>query len=183
MRCPFSPDFGAIRGVELAAAVLLNHDGRVLSLNPAAKRLLDLSDGLSLADDLLNLPISPAIEGVLRVPRPSGKADYLVWTTALINGDERTPYRLVTIFDPAKKDEVRKSLLAAAFRFTPAEMRLAEQMLTGCSPTEAAAKLGVTIHTVRTYLKRLYHKAGVRTQSGLVRAMMKAVESLPHEVQ
>jgi DNA-binding CsgD family transcriptional regulator len=73
-------------------------------------------------------------------------------------------------------------VLASVFKFTPAEVRLAEQVIQGHSPLQSAENLGVTIHTVRTYLKRLYHKAGVRTQAGLVRALMKAIETLPTDI-
>lgn len=48
----------------------------------------------------------------------------------------------------------------------------------GRTPKEAAEELGVTIHTVRTYLKRLYIKLGVKSQAMLVRKLMQAA-SLP----
>ncbi len=69
-------------------------------------------------------------------------------------------------------------MLREAFRFTRAEMRLVEQILLGKTPAEAAEALGVTIHTVRTYLKRLYHKVGARSQATLVRKLIQA-SSLP----
>jgi DNA-binding CsgD family transcriptional regulator len=45
-------------------------------------------------------------------------------------------------------------------------------MLAGHTPVESALEMGVTIHTVRTYLKRLYLKTGVRTQASLVRKLV-----------
>jgi DNA-binding CsgD family transcriptional regulator len=97
----------------------------------------------------------------------------------MTNGGENPTFRLVTIFDPAEREEMHRNILASMFRFTPAEVRLAEQVILGASPAQAAEALGVTIHTVRTYLKRLYHKAGVRTQSALVCTLLKAIESVP----
>ncbi len=70
------------------------------------------------------------------------------------------------------------TLLGTAFHFTRAEVRLAEQLLLGRTPTEAAEALGVTIHTVRTYLKRLYHKTETHSQATLVRKLVQAA-SLP----
>lgn len=118
----------------------------------------------------------------MRIRRSSGEPDLLVWTTSLLNGGNNPSYRVVTIFNTSRRDEIHRSMLASRFHFTPAEMRLAEQVLAGCSPGKAAENLGVTIHTVRTYLKRLYHKAGVRSQAGLVMALMKAMETLPEDM-
>lgn len=159
--------------------MLLSADGKVHCLNPEARRLLETTDGVFLSSGILNYSAVFGGEGVLRVPRPSGKSDYVVWTTCMLNGGDRPAYRLITIFDPTRREENIRNLIIAAFRLTPAEFRLAEQVLTGASPRQAAEALGVTIHTVRTYLKRLYHKAGVKTQAGLVRALLKAVENVP----
>lgn len=136
---------------------------------------MDSPDGLKLDD----LPAIIPGEGVLKIPRPSGKPDYIVWTTSMINGNADSSYSLITIFDPGRREEMQRAMLASIFNFTPAEVRLADQVILGCSPRQAAENLGVTIHTVRTYLKRLYHKAGVRTQAALVRALIKALEALP----
>jgi DNA-binding CsgD family transcriptional regulator len=67
--------------------------------------------------------------------------------------------------------ETSRACLLAAYRFTRAEMRLVEQLLAGHTPAEAAQELGVTIHTVRTYLKRLYQKVGVKSQATLIRRL------------
>ncbi len=107
-------------------------------MNPAARRLLETSDGLQLSNGILSLPAAFAGEGVLRIPRPSGKPDYVVWTTSMINGSEAPAYRLVTIFDPTKKDEMHRTVLASVFKFTPAEVRLAEQVIQGHSPLQSA---------------------------------------------
>jgi len=52
-------------------------------------------------------------------------------------------------------------------------------MIAGKTPAEAAVAIGVTIHTVRTYLKRLYHKVGVRTQATLVRTLLQTLQTVP----
>lgn len=68
-------------------------------------------------------------------------------------------------------------MLRELYAFTRAKMRLVEQILLGKTPGEAAEALGVTIRTVRTYLKGLYHKAGARCQAALVRKLIQASSS------
>jgi len=56
----------------------------------------------------------------------------------------------------------------AQFEFTPAEMRVAELVARGETPREIATALGLSIHTVRSHVKRLLAKTGVHSQSKLV---------------
>jgi DNA-binding CsgD family transcriptional regulator len=62
------------------------------------------------------------------------------------------------------------------FGLTPAEARVAEEVLDGRRPAQAAQHANVTIYTVRTYLKRLYAKTGTHTQASLLRVLLKAME-------
>lgn len=58
--------------------------------------------------------------------------------------------------------------LAKLFGFTRAEAQLAVLLMTGKSVAESAQELGVSIHTVRSHLKRLMSKTGTRRQGALV---------------
>jgi DNA-binding CsgD family transcriptional regulator len=51
---------------------------------------------------------------------------------------------------------------------TPAEWRAVYGLTRGLPPDGIAASLGVSVHTIRTQLKRAMAKAGVRTQAALV---------------
>lgn len=149
-------------------------------MNGLARQILASPEGRHLEAQLLNLSEEAVEHGQLvRLDRPSGDPSYLVWTTALVNGGPRPSYRAITIFDPAHEQRQIRQILETVFHFTNAEFRLAEQLLAGRTPAEAAAVLGVTIHTVRTYLKRLYHKVGVRTQATLMRTLLQTVQSVP----
>ncbi|MGJ5818543.1 helix-turn-helix transcriptional regulator [Paludibaculum fermentans] len=116
---------------------------------------------------------------MVQIERSAGQAPLLAWVTPMVNGAPTPKFRAVALVDPARRQLTASATLEATFRFTKAEMRLAEQMMNGKSPAEAAQALGITIHTVRTYLKRLYHKAGVRTQATLVRRLLQAAQALP----
>jgi DNA-binding CsgD family transcriptional regulator len=65
--------------------------------------------------------------------------------------------------------------LREIFGLTPAEARLALALFEGLTPAEAAADFGLSLHTVRAQLARVFEKTGASRQSGLMRLMMSAV--------
>ncbi len=120
---------------------------------------------------------------LMKVNCKSGRLPYLAWVTSLTNVGDGACYHVMTIYDPEKSADLSRACLVSAYRFTRAEMRLVDQLLLGRTPAEAAESLGVTIHTVRTYLKRLYQKVGVRSQATLVRRLFQVgLSSVPMEV-
>ncbi len=140
---------------------------------------MDSENGETIRAHLLELPGGAEAEGVLRLPlRPEG-AEFLVWITPMMNGAAHPSYRLITLFEPGRRQELQRGVLAGAFRFTPAELRLAMELVNGKTPRQAAEILGVTIHTIRTYLKRLYAKTDVRSQAQLVRVLIRASLAVP----
>jgi DNA-binding CsgD family transcriptional regulator len=64
--------------------------------------------------------------------------------------------------------------LAAQYRFTPAEQRLLERLAAGATLEEVADEQHVARTTVRTHLRSLFDKTGVRRQSELVRLALGA---------
>jgi len=122
--------------------------------------------------------LAPMEEGRLICwERPAGQAPWLLWVTQITNGTPNTSYCAVAIYDTTANIEVDPAVLVTLFRLTKAEVRLAQQMMAGRTPVESAAEMGVTIHTVRTYLKRLYLKTGVRTQAALVRKLLHCAQT------
>ena len=83
-----------------------------------------------------------------------------------------TPFQGRTLHDQSRSVALSSAMLSKTYRFTHAELRLVEQMLLGRTPAEAANELGVTIHSVRVYLKRLYNKVGVRSQTALMKRLV-----------
>jgi DNA-binding CsgD family transcriptional regulator len=51
---------------------------------------------------------------------------------------------------------------------SPAEWRAVHELARGLGPAEIADSFGLSVHTVRTQLKRAMEKAGVHTQAALV---------------
>jgi DNA-binding CsgD family transcriptional regulator len=55
---------------------------------------------------------------------------------------------------------------------TAAELRVAERVAEGETPAAIAADLALSVHTVRSHMKRLFSKARVHNRAGLVRALL-----------
>ena len=65
--------------------------------------------------------------------------------------------------------------LGQMFDLIPSEARLALALSRGMSIAEAAADLGLTVESARTYSKRIYAKTGARGQADLVRFLHRSV--------
>lgn len=156
--------------------VLTDPAGRVISLNAAAREWLPVTDGLVLENGFLSLPPLDSPPPSLLIPLNNGSPPLRMTVATLSNGTPRTCHVVVT-FTPSLPDaNARREFLLRRFNLTVAEARLAEQVLEGVRPARAAENLRITLHTVRTYLKRLYVKTGVNDRAGLVAVLMKAVE-------
>lgn len=69
-------------------------------------------------------------------------------------------------------------VLCGLFDLTPAEAKLAREVAVGASMETAAATLGLSIETVRTYLKRVMAKTGTRRQAELA-VLLSGLTRLP----
>jgi DNA-binding CsgD family transcriptional regulator len=158
--------------VELGALVIIKENGEILAMNPAARRLLRPDETARIAELALDGD-GPMAEGrLIHWAEGDNRRPRLLWVTPMTNGTPASQYRAVTICDVYPSEEVSAEILVSLFRFTRAEIRLAQQILAGRTPAESAERMSVTIHTVRTYLKRLYLKTGVKTQSAFVRKLL-----------
>jgi DNA-binding CsgD family transcriptional regulator len=157
--------------VHVVGVVLVGPNQRILALNSVAEQILGRGCSFLVEGEVLQLALPP--DGrMVRVERPSGRAPLVAWATLLQGTGSGPSYRAVTLVESERRLVVEREALGTLFRFTRAELRLAEQLIAGMTPSEAAKELGVTIHTVRTYLKRLYQKVGVKTQAGLLLALL-----------
>lgn len=86
---------------------------------------------------------------------------------------------MVCITDPAAGVSPPAQQLAAVFRLTPAEARVALALFEGATPREAAAALGLSPHTVHVHLAHIFEKTATNRQAELIRLMMRTVTSRP----
>ncbi|WP_152552918.1 helix-turn-helix transcriptional regulator [Nitratireductor basaltis] len=84
------------------------------------------------------------------------------------------PAAMLLVSDPERRRKQRIALLQDRFGFTPAEARLALEMLAGDGRAAAASRCGVSINTARTQLTSIFEKVGVTRQAELIRALLEA---------
>ena len=63
-------------------------------------------------------------------------------------------------------------LLRATYGCTAREAALALTLAQGRTLAEAAGTLGISIHTARTHLKRVFRKTGTKRQTELLRLVL-----------
>jgi DNA-binding CsgD family transcriptional regulator len=82
------------------------------------------------------------------------------------------PAAMLLLSDPELRRNQHMALLQDRFGFTPAEARLAMEMLVGDGRAAAARRCGISVNTARTQLTYIFDKAGVTRQAELIRALI-----------
>ncbi|HTY49153.1 MAG TPA: helix-turn-helix transcriptional regulator [Steroidobacteraceae bacterium] len=184
--------------------VLVNSGALVLSMNWVARCLLDGRGELRLEaerirassprdDQQLRALIGEASQGAIRgeqrpggalcLHRADGRAPLEVLVAALRAeqaGSAVAGTAVIYLIEPAFTPNLRRPPFAPVRGLTAAEGRVAALIADGHNCREAAQLLGLSHHTVRTQLKHIFTKTGVRRQSGLVRFMMGLESSTDH---
>lgn len=68
--------------------------------------------------------------------------------------------------------DAQQSGMAQAFGLTKAECRVVDALAVMEVPSQIAARLGVSVHTIRTHVRRIYAKLAVRSQMQFMRLTM-----------
>jgi len=134
-------------------------------------------------DTALSNAIEPMAQTVshfaqsVRVRRPSGQLPYALQFSSLASNNEfgqgkDAPQVIVFISDPAQEIQVDPELLRKTYGLTPAEIRVAVTLCQEGSIEEAAAKIGVSVSTVKTQLKQVYQKTGVDNRTKLTKLIV-----------
>jgi DNA-binding CsgD family transcriptional regulator len=69
-------------------------------------------------------------------------------------------------------------VLRRLYRLTPAEAAVTTLLLEGLRTDQLAERLGITLFTARTHVKRILSKVDVRTQAELVRVLLRGPAGL-----
>jgi DNA-binding CsgD family transcriptional regulator len=176
--------------------LLLDRDGRVVFANRAACAMARAPDGFVLQEgriEVLHHECDASLQrliagatgrldradaprgGAMRIPRKSGKPDYTVVAAPLARESsllESGPVAFLLIGDAESASARPRSMLSELFGLSAAEVRLAERLMLGESPEEAAVSLDIKVSTARWHLASLYRKTGTRRQAQLVRLLM-----------
>ncbi|WP_420616440.1 helix-turn-helix transcriptional regulator [Candidatus Palauibacter sp.] len=175
--------------------IQLDRRGRILEANDRARTVLVKRDGLR--DDGGVLAVGTRAEdaelkGLLSRALPAYGAQGTGGSMKVTRDEAGTPLvlevhpvrktgtdsrswevgALVLIVDPIARPRVDPRLPAMVWGLTPTESRVAVALATGQTAAGVAGELGCAESTVRTHLKRVYRKLGVRKQTELVRRVL-----------
>ena len=183
----------------LHGVLLLDDAGRVVHANRLAERLLREPEGLGIVNGRLSASpneLGRRLEcligqaagrdggirtgGSIALPTPS-RVLPLSLIVAPLRADRLTtpagPCVIVCVTDLEAGVSPPAQQLAAVFRLTPAEGRVALALFEGATPREAAAALGLSPHTVHVHLARIFEKTATNRQAELIQLMMRTVTS------
>lgn len=174
---------------------IVTPSGTVVAENRELRRLLELKDGLHLSrtrrlecssssnnGELLaaiaevsatSAGAGEKVERLLFVERRSGKRPFLVEVAPLrdVTGelDRGFAGAVVFVIDPEDTRAISTERLARLFVLSQAESEVVRAMVDGLSAAEIAELRGTTDGTVRSQIKSIYAKTGVRRRADLVR--------------
>lgn len=176
--------------------LILDWCGKVLFANRAARAMAQQADSLLLKRERVEA-VSPALDatlqrliagatrragradaargGVMRLPRKSGQPDYAVAAAPLAGGtawSEAGPVAFLLVTDPDASPAETRAVVRQLFGLSAAETRVAERLMMGESPEQAAAMLNVKTSTARWHMASLYRKTGTSRQAQLVRLLL-----------
>jgi DNA-binding CsgD family transcriptional regulator len=81
------------------------------------------------------------------------------------------PLWRVEVSDPAAIPPAAICAIAKMYALTPAELRLAQQLMLGATVQEAADGISVAVATIRSQLSTILRKTGARRQAELIRLL------------
>jgi DNA-binding CsgD family transcriptional regulator len=108
----------------------------------------------------------------IRVPRPSGKPDYVVQIAPLERLAGTEGRTAIFITDPCEHHRLDARLLETVYALTTAELRIAEGLLGDHSLSEIAKTLGIKNSTARSQLLSLFRKTRTSRQAQIVKLLM-----------
>jgi DNA-binding CsgD family transcriptional regulator/PAS domain-containing protein len=177
--------------------VLLDRLGKALIVNRAASEMFASKDGLVVGPEGLtaatveenralrrlvaeaagaNVTSGSGSDGALAVSRLSPRRAFSVLVKR-INGPESTfsqarPAVAAFVIDPDRRVKADGDVLRCLYGFTPAECRVAAELMQGESVEEAARDLDVSLNTARTHMKHLFEKTETHRHRELVRLLL-----------
>lgn len=161
----------------------------ILFANPVAERMLAAQDGLARMHGGLAATRSAEARalarllgqagsnrggrgGWLRVARPSGRHDYVLFAAPLVVEDvlpgARRPRALVAIFDLAARGRIDSATVRAVFDLTPKEAEVAALLAGGHELATIATRLRMSCETARSHLKMIFRKLEVNRQADVI---------------
>ncbi len=154
------------RELLMASGPILRRDGRLRVRDPGADRRL--------GEALRRIVAEPGDVRIVRlgVGRPGLRAPALVVTAVAGQGGNGPTGMIVRVLEPGPVAEDRERVLRLLLDLTPPESQVAVGLAEGLSHEEIALRRGVKVTTVRTTLRRLQEKLGIRRSGQLARFIL-----------
>lgn len=179
--------------------ILLDEYGKVIFTNQRAEMLIAGDNGLFIHNNQLatistkeTRQLDRLVQEAVATGSHKGVGSGAALRLSAANGEQRynllvTPYpdhsashlglnhricAAVFIHDSKQTGRLPADVLKAIYSLTPSEIRLAEAILDGLSPADAASKFGVSVNTTRTQLRSLFAKTDTKRQPELVRLLI-----------
>jgi len=179
---------------------MLDAKAKIVFMNKSATALLTERDGLQVFSSVLGAQRSAESELLLNAIRRAATSfvagqdlagDTLfisrrnrpalqLFIAPIHNGPLRVSHHaavVVFVSDPLRTPRPSTSDLRRRFSLTPAECRVALLLSDGHSPKKIANSVGVTDNTVRSQIKSIFSKTGVKRQGELIRLLLACVTS------
>jgi DNA-binding CsgD family transcriptional regulator len=172
------------------AAMVVTFDGRLVRANAAAHALLAQRESVGVEDGVLRCihargdgalaEALRAVEGpdamgrfsALLLPRLTGVRPHLALVTRLSEELTDLPMATVLIRNVSADHPNSDRIFGDLFGLTPCELRVAVGIVRGSSPQQIAERLGLSVETVRSHLKRVFFKSATCSQADLVRLVL-----------
>ncbi|MCG8437902.1 MAG: helix-turn-helix transcriptional regulator [Pseudomonadales bacterium] len=174
--------------------VIVDASGKVTYLNPVAETLMAQHGGLSLSngmpkayyadeDHRLQTIIKRLLKSdrkdtqtrteALGVHHPDRELNMNIMMAALGHEEGPQPGSLALyLSDPDSSLNLPASALQSLYDMTPKEANVAIALVNGQSPTQISQLHGVSVDTVRSQLKSIYSKMGVKKQQDVIRVLL-----------
>jgi DNA-binding CsgD family transcriptional regulator len=145
---------------------ILRRDGRLRARDPEADR--------QLGEALRRIAAEPGDVRVVRLGagRPGVRAPALVVTAVAGQGGDGPAGMMIRVLEPEPVAADRERVLRLLLDLTPPEAQVAVGLAEGLSHEEIARRRGVKVTTVRTTLRRLQEKLGIRRSGQLARFVL-----------
>jgi len=187
--------FGGVLDSVRCGVVLVEHDGRIVWMNQAAREMTSAHDGITIEGSMLKLD-SSAADGELRrlirsvrdgaeltrpvkvsVPRLSGFSPYSITAAPLHREADGLPIEavaMIVIADPVRRAASAEHYLREHYGLTPAEAAVAAAVADGSSLREVAHRRGISFETARAQLKKSLEKTNTHRQTELAHLILTA---------
>jgi DNA-binding CsgD family transcriptional regulator len=179
--------------------IFLGTKGEVVLMNRSARAFVAERDGLLAARDGLRaerLDESTMLgKAILQAISTSNGTGLAAGGTVLVSRRTRPPLQIqispirnsvvqtsqpiaavAFVLDPLRRERPAQEVLRALYGLTPAECRVALLLGDGHAPGKIAGMVGVSDNTVRSQIKSIFSKTGVKRQGELIRLLLSNAE-------